>query len=412
MNFNIIDIINKKRLGFELSKEELEFAFNGYLNDEIPDYQMSALLMAICINNMNDREIFDLTDIFINSGEILDLSKVNGIKVDKHSTGGVGDKTTLVVAPIVASCGVCIAKMSGRGLGFTGGTIDKLESIDGFKVNLTDKEFIDQLNSINVAISSQTGNLTPLDKKVYALRDVTATVESIPLIAVSIMSKKIASGADKILVDIKLGSGALIKNEKDAKRLSEIMVKIGKKYNREVRTITTNMNVPLGNNIGNSLEVIEAIDILDGKEKNYLCDLCIKLSSILVSMAKGITEEEAKNMVYSSINNKSALNKLYELIKSQHGNINSLKVSDNVIEIKSKKEGEIQNIDAYNMGIVARDLGAGRCNKEDKIDYTVGIVLKKHIGSKVKIGDVLCELYINDSSVYDVNFILDSYTII
>ena len=234
MNFNIVDIINKKRLGKELNFHELNFSFTGFLNGEIPDYQMSALLMAICLRDMTDNEIIALTDIFINSGDKLDLSKVEGIKVDKHSTGGVGDKTTLVVGPIVAACGVRMAKMSGRGLGFTGGTIDKLESLPGFKVNLTEEEFIDQLNKIGIAISCQTSNLTPLDKKVYALRDVTATTESIPLIAVSIMSKKIASGADKILIDIKIGNGALIKNVEDAKRLSTLMIKIGKKYNREV----------------------------------------------------------------------------------------------------------------------------------------------------------------------------------
>ena len=268
MSYNIIDIINKKRLKQKLNREELYFAFDGYLKGEIPDYQMSSLLMAICINDMSDEEIFDLTDIFINSGEQLDLSLVEGVKVDKHSTGGVGDKTTLIVAPIVAACGVKIAKMSGRGLGFTGGTIDKLESISGFNVSLTDQEFINQLNDINVAISSQTADLTPMDKAVYALRDVTATVESVPLIAVSIMSKKIASNADKILIDIKLGSGALIKTREDAERLSEIMIKIGNAYKREVRTVITNMEAPLGNNIGNSLEVLEAINILDGKEQN------------------------------------------------------------------------------------------------------------------------------------------------
>ena len=304
MNYSIIDIINQKRLGKNLTRAELEYAFLGYLNGNIPDYQMSALLMAICLNDMNDQEIFNLTDIFLNSGEKLDLSGVNGIKVDKHSTGGVGDKTTLVVGPIVAACGVKMAKMSGKGLGHTGGTIDKLESIKGFNVNLSTSQFIKQLNEINIAISSQTANLTPLDKKVYALRDVTATVESVPLVAVSIMSKKIASGADKILIDIKVGKGALIKNARDANRLSKIMIAIGKKYNREVRTIITDMDTPLGRNVGNSLEVIEAMDILQGKVKNYLSYVCILLASNLVSMAKGISVEEAEKDKNSKFNKK------------------------------------------------------------------------------------------------------------
>lgn len=411
MNFNMVDIINLKRLGKELSNAELEYAFNGYLNGTIPDYQMSSLLMAICINDMTDSEIFNLTDIFIKSGEILDLSKVDGVKVDKHSTGGVGDKTTLVVAPIVAACGVKMAKMSGKGLGFTGGTIDKLESIGGFNVNLTTEEFINQLNKIGVAISSQTANLTPLDKKVYALRDVTATVESIPLIAVSIMSKKIASGADKILVDIKVGSGALIKNSTDAKRLSQLMIKIGKKYNREVRTIMTDMDVPLGRNIGNSLEVLEAFDILDGKVSNYLSHVCTILATNLVSMAKQISTEEASKEVEEVLKSKKALNKLVELIISQNGDLGKLKVSDKVVEVKSIKSGIIDKIDAYKIGIIARDLGAGRLTKDDKIDYTVGIVLNKTLGSYVNVNDVLCYLYINDNSKFTEKEVLDSFVI-
>lgn len=411
MNSNIIDIINKKRLGQVLNREELFNAFNGYLEGNVPDYQMSALLMAICINDMSDEEIFDLTDIFISSGERLDLSSVEGIKVDKHSTGGVGDKTTLVVAPIVASCGVKIAKMCGRGLGFTGGTIDKLESINGFNVSLTDEEFINQLNDINVAISSQTVNLTPMDKAIYMLRDVTATVESIPLIAVSIMSKKIATGTDKILIDIKLGSGALIKTLEDAKRLSEIMIKIGNNYNKEVRTMITNMDMPLGNNIGNSLEVLEAINILEGKEQNYLYDLCVEISSKLISMGLGVDEQTAKMKVLDSISSKSAIDKFYELVRKQNGDISSLKPSDNVVEIRSVTSGEIKRIDAYNIGIIARNLGAGRLSKEDSIDYTVGIVLEKKVGDKVNIGDVLCKLYINKDSVYSVKEVLESFTV-
>lgn len=378
MNLNIIDIINRKRLGLELNNAEIEYAFNGYLNNTIKDYQMSALLMAICINDMSDREIFNLTDVFIKSGEVLDLSNIDGVKVDKHSTGGVGDKTTLVIAPIVASCGVKIAKMSGRGLGFTGGTIDKLESIPGFNVNLTMQDFIKQVREINVAISSQTADLTPLDKIIYALRDVTATVESIPLIAASIMSKKIASGADKILIDIKVGNGALIKNVSDANRLNDLMIKIGKKYNREVRTIISDMNVPLGKNVGNSLEVIEAMEILKGNVKSSLTDLCIDLASNLVSMAKGISITSAVEEVKNSIKNGSAYSKFLELVKYQNGNIDSISVSKQIVEIKSPKYGVIEGIDAYKIGIIARNLGAGRIEEEDIIDPRVGVVLKQN----------------------------------
>ena len=412
MNFNIVDIINKKRLGKELNFHELNFSFTGFLNGEIPDYQMSALLMAICLRDMTDNEIIALTDIFINSGDKLDLSKVEGIKVDKHSTGGVGDKTTLVVGPIVAACGVRMAKMSGRGLGFTGGTIDKLESLPGFKVNLTEEEFIDQLNKIGIAISCQTSNLTPLDKKVYALRDVTATTESIPLIAVSIMSKKIASGADKILIDIKIGNGALIKNVEDAKRLSTLMIKIGKKYNREVRTIMTDMNVPLGKNIGNSLEVIEAFQILDGKVHNYLSHVSTILAANLISMAKKIPIESAKKEVEEVINNKKALFKLFDLIKYQHGDISGLPLSKNIVPIYSNKTGIIEGIDACKMGTISRNLGAGRLNKDDNIDYGVGIVLNKTLGSQVYLGDVLCYLYVSDKSKYTKEEVLESYRIV
>ncbi len=412
MNFNIVDIMNKKRLGKELNFHKLYYALNGFVKGEIPDYQMSALLMAICLKDMSDEEIFALTDIFIKSGEKLDLSAVNGIKVDKHSTGGVGDKTTLVVGPIVAACGVKMAKMSGKGLGFTGGTIDKLESIKGFNVKLTTEEFIKQLNDIGIAISCQTANLTPLDKVVYALRDVTATVESIPLIAVSIMSKKIASGADKILIDIKIGSGALIKTVEDAKRLSALMKKIGNNYKREVRTIMTDMNMPLGRNVGNSLEIIEAFDILNGKVNNYLSHVCTILASNLVSMGKGISLDEARQEVKTVIDNKQALYKLFDLIKYQHGDIRSIPISRNVVPVESKKTGVIERIDAYKIGVISRDLGAGRIEKDDEIDYSVGIVLNKTLGSQVYVGDILCYLYVSDKSKYTKEEVLECFTIL
>ena len=391
---NIVSIINKKREKQNLSKEELSFIFNGYLEGSVKDYQMSSLLMAICINGMSDEEIFDLVDIFIKSGDILDLSDIPGIKVDKHSTGGVGDKVTLIVGPIVASCGIPVPKMSGRGLGHTGGTVDKLESIPGFNVNLTDEEMVNQVKSIGLAVTGQTKNLCPLDKVIYALRDVTGTVASIPLIAVSIMSKKIAGGADKILLDVKLGDGALMKTMEDAKELASIMERIGKFYGREVHCEITDMNTPLGDNIGNALEVIEAMDVLKGKI-GHLRDLCIEESSKLVSMAKGISEEDAKKEVVEVLNSGKAYNKFLEFIKTQGGDINGLKVSDKTIDVKSVKDGTLTKIKALNLGMLSVTLGAGRVNKEDTIDYSVGIVIKKHIGDYINIGDTLCTLYVN-----------------
>lgn len=392
---NIIDIINKKRVGQYLSYEELEYAFMGYLNESIESYQISSLLMAICINGMSDEEVINLTKIFINSGETLDLSSIKGVKVDKHSTGGIGDKTTLVIAPIVASIGVYMAKMSGRGLGYTGGTIDKLESISGFKTGLSKEEFMNELKSIGMVVSSQTGDLAPLDKKIYALRDVTGTVESYPLIASSIMSKKIASGANKILIDLKLGSGALIHTKEDAKKLADIMIRIGNSFNRETRVVITDMNTPLGNNIGNSLEVLEAIDILKGNIDNDLGKLCIELATHLVSMGKDIEIDEARVEVIESIKSGKAYNKFLEFVKYQNGDIDSLKVSSEKIEIKSIIDGKVEQIDAKIIGEVSMKLGAGRLTKEDDIDHTVGIVLNKKIGDTVNCGDVLCTLYVN-----------------
>ena len=391
---NTVEIINKKRVGDTLTKDELSYVFNGYLNGEVKDYQMSSLLMAICINGMNDREIFDLVDIFIKSGDVLDLRMLPGFKIDKHSTGGVGDKVTLIVGPIVASLGVPVPKMSGRGLGHTGGTIDKLESIKGFNVNLTVEELINQVKSINLAVTGQTKNLCPMDKVIYALRDVTGTVASIPLIAVSIMSKKIAGGADKILLDVKVGDGALMKTMEDAKRLADVMERIGKAYNKEVICKITDMNTPLGDNIGNALEVIEAMDILKGKE-GHLRDLCIEESAEMVSMAKEISFEEAKKQVLETLNSGKAYNKFLEFIKWQGGDINSLKVSDKTIDVKSTKEGTLTKIRALNIGLLSVSLGAGRLRKEDSIDHSVGIVLKKHLGDTINVGDTLCTLYVN-----------------
>lgn len=399
----ILEIINKKRLGKELSYKELDYFFNGYLNGDIADYQMSSLLMAICINGMSDEEIFALTKIFIDSGDVLDFSDIPGIKVDKHSTGGIGDKTTLVIAPIVASLGVPVIKMSGRGLGYTGGTIDKLESIPGYRIDLSDEEIIKQVHDIGVVITGQTACLAPMDKVIYALRDVTGTVSSIPLIASSIMSKKIASGADKILIDIKVGNGALLQTKKDAEKLSDLMIKIGKVYNREVRTMISDMNTPLGYSIGNALEVLEAIDILKGKEKdNNLYDLCVELASEMVSMGLNISLDEAKELVIDSIENGSAYNKLLELIKYQKGNVNGIKVSDNTYKIKAKSNGIIKKINALELGKLSLSLGAGKINIKDKIDYDVGIKLNKLVGDSVKRGDNLATLYIKNKD-FDIS---------
>ena len=391
----ILDIISKKANKYELTKEELETIFMGYLNNKVKDYQMSAFLMAICINDMSDSEIFALTDIFINSGDILDLSFIDGIKVDKHSTGGVGDKTTLIVAPIVASCGVPVIKMSGRGLGYTGGTIDKLESIPGLKVDLTLEEIEKQANERGIVITSQTKDLAPLDKKIYALRDVTATTNSIPLIASSIMSKKIAGNADKIVIDIKVGNGALLKNMEDAKRLESLLIKIGTYYQKEVRTVISNMDRPLGHNIGNKLEVLEALDVLKGNVKGELLDLSLELASKMVSMGKEISEADAMKEVKDNLENGKAFDKFLEFVKYQYGDIDSLNIDAKVYNIKANKTGILKDINALSIAKLSESLGAGRKSKEDKIDYNAGIIIKKDIGDEIKEGDILATIYTN-----------------
>ena len=392
----ILDIINKKRLGKTLTYKELDEIFNGYLSGDVADYQMSALLMAICINGMSDEEVFALTKIFIDSGDVLDFSDLPGIKVDKHSTGGIGDKTTLVIVPIVAACGGTVVKMSGRGLGYTGGTIDKLESIPGYKIDLTDDEIEKQVHDIGFVVTGQTADLVPMDKAVYALRDVTSTVSSIPLIASSIMSKKIAGGADKILIDIKVGNGALLTNKDDAHKLSRLMKEIGKFYNREVRTIISDMNTPLGKCVGNALEVQEAIDVLKGKEKDTsFYDLCVELATDMVSMSLEIDVKEAREEVVKSLSGGSAYNKFLELVKYQEGNIDKLKISDNIYKLKSNVNGTIAKINALEVGKLSFNLGAAKMNINDKIDYSVGVKLNKFVGDKVKKGDILSFVYYN-----------------
>ena len=406
---NIVDIINKKRLKQELSDEEIKYVVNGYLSNEIKDYQMSSLLMAILLNDMTNNEIYSLTKYMADSGDKLDLTSLGNNVVDKHSTGGVGDKTTLIITPIVASCGVKVAKMSGKGLGHTGGTIDKLESIPGFTVNMDEKSFLEQVNTIHAAITSQTENIAIADKKIYTLRDVTGTVESIPLIASSIMSKKIALGTKKLVLDVKVGSGALIKNVEDAKRLSKLMIDIGDHNNMEVICILTNMDIPLGNNIGNSLEVEEAISILKDNKKGSLRDLCIELSSHMVSIGLNINYEDAKKKVIENLENGNAYNKFLEIIKEQKGNLDSLPKSTNKYDIKSMTEGYLVNMDAYKLGILSMSLGAGRKNKEDTIDYSAGIVIHKNINDYINKEDTIMTLYTNkeitniDNSIFKIS---------
>ena len=406
---NIIDIINKKRKCQSLTDEDIKYMIDGYLSGEIKDYQMSALLMAILINDMDNEEIYSLTKYMADSGEKLDLSPLGDNVVDKHSTGGVGDKTTLIIAPLVASCGVKVAKMSGRALGHTGGTIDKLESIPNFTVNLSEEEFLKQVNDIGVAITSQTENIAIADKKIYALRDVTGTVESIPLIASSIMSKKIALGAKKLVLDVKVGKGALIKNIASAKRLSNLMIDIGKHNGIEVICVLTNMDIPLGNNIGNSLEITEAIEILKEHKTGHLRDLCVELASQMVSLGLNVTYEEAKEKVLNNLDNGKAYNKFLELVKHQHGDIDAIPIESNKYEIKSMTEGYLVDIDAYKLGVLSMSLGAGRENKEDTIDYSAGIVINKNLNDYLNPGDVIMTLYTNkeitniDNSIFKIS---------
>lgn len=400
----IIDIITKKKNKEELTYEEIKYAVDGYVNGEVKDYQMSSLLMAITINGMTNKETFDLTEIMLNSGEKIDLDELQPV-VDKHSTGGVGDKTTLILAPLVASCGVNIAKMSGRGLGFTGGTIDKLESIPGFNTSIDINKFKEQVKNIKVAIVGQMGNLVPADKKIYALRDVTGTVESIPLIASSIMSKKLASGASCIVIDVKVGNGALMKTLEDAKKLASLLVEIGKQHNKKVVCFITDMDEPLGYAIGNSLEVIESINTLKGNGPKDLTNLVIELASYMISMAKDITVEQAKQEVIENLNNGKAYNKFVELVENQEGNINDIKVSNNILSIKSNEEGYIKHIDALRLGENARIIGAGRLSKEENIDFEVGIVLNKKVGDYINKGEELLKIYINNKTLSEEEFI-------
>jgi len=409
-SMNAIDIINLKKTGNVLKKEELEYMIMGYVNGNIPDYQMSALLMAICINGMNMEEIFDMTDIMIKSGDVLDFSYLGNNVVDKHSTGGVGDKTTLVLAPLVASTGVNVAKMSGRGLGFTGGTIDKLESIEGFKTVLTKEELMNQVENVHVAVVSGNINLVPADKKIYALRDVTGTVESIPLIASSIMSKKIAAGTKKIVIDVKVGSGALMKNEDDARKLANTMIEIGKRYSVKVVCVLSKMSEPLGFAIGNGLEVKETIDSLKGIYASDFLELIKTLGTYMTSLGLEISLDEAKLKFEEAILENKGYLVFENMVKSQNGNINNVKISDKKIEVKSMKQGFIHNIDALKIANLSLKLGSGRENLSDIIDHGVGIWLNKKTGDFVNINDTLATIYIGNKTI-DLNEVLDSFDI-
>ncbi|MGO4038225.1 pyrimidine-nucleoside phosphorylase [Staphylococcus pseudintermedius] len=405
----MVDIIAKKRDGHALTKEEIEFVVNGYTNDDIPDYQMSSLAMAIFFQDMTDEERAYLTMAMVESGDQIDLSNIEGIKVDKHSTGGVGDTTTLVLAPLVAALDVPVAKMSGRGLGHTGGTIDKLESVEGFHVEISEEAFVKLVNEDKVAVIGQTGNLTPADKKIYALRDVTATVNSIPLIASSIMSKKIAAGADAIVLDVKTGNGAFMKTVDDAEQLAHAMVKIGNQVGRQTMAIISDMSQPLGRAIGNALELQEAIDTLKGEGPEDLTELVLTLGSQMVVLAQKAKDlDEARGMLQEVIDNGKALEKFKTFLSNQGGDasvvddLSKLPTAQYQFELQAKRSGVVSEMIANEIGIASMMLGAGRQTKEDVIDLAVGLVLNKKVGDRVEEGESLLTIYANSEDVEQV----------
>ncbi|HBU9603638.1 TPA: pyrimidine-nucleoside phosphorylase [Staphylococcus pseudintermedius] len=405
----MVDIIAKKRDGHALTKEEIEFVVNGYTNDDITDYQMSSLAMAIFFQDMTDEERAYLTMAMVESGDQIDLSNIEGIKVDKHSTGGVGDTTTLVLAPLVAALDVPVAKMSGRGLGHTGGTIDKLESVEGFHVEISEEAFVKLVNEDKVAVIGQTGNLTPADKKIYALRDVTATVNSIPLIASSIMSKKIAAGADAIVLDVKTGNGAFMKTVEDAEQLAHAMVKIGNQVGRQTMAIISDMSQPLGRAIGNALELQEAIDTLKGEGPEDLTELVLTLGSQMVVLAQKAKDlDEARGMLQEVIDNGKALEKFKTFLSNQGGDASvvdepsKLPTAQYQFELPAKRSGVVSEMIANEIGIASMMLGAGRQTKEDVIDLAVGLVLNKKVGDRVEEGESLLTIYANSEDVEQV----------
>ncbi len=405
VNMNFKDIIAKKRDGFELSREELEFFARSAGEGSVPDYQISALLMAIYLNGLNDRETLDLTNAMAHSGDVADLSGIDGVKGDKHSTGGVGDKTTLIVAPVVSCCGVKIAKMSGRGLGHTGGTVDKLESIPGFNSSLSSEDFIAAVNKCGLCVTGQSGNLCPADKKLYSLRDVTATVGNISLIASSIMSKKLAGGADCIVLDVKCGSGAFMHDVASAEELARKMVKIGDGAGRKTAALITDMDVPLGKNIGNSLEIAEAVEVLRGGGPDDLKTVALQLAAKLLQLAGKGSHDECLALAQSKIDDGSALEKLAEMVEIQGGDkryiydTSLFEKAKYSFEVKAPESGYITAMETEDVGSVCVILGAGRQTKEDDIDHSAGIVLEKKTGMPVEKGDVIAVLYCSDEAL-------------
>ena len=414
------DLIYKKKYGAKLTKEEIDFIVQGYTKGEIPDYQMSAFLMAVCLKGMDMEETTNLTLSMRDSGETLDLSKIHGVKVDKHSTGGVGDKTSLCLSAMVAACGVPVAKMSGRGLGHTGGTIDKLESIKGFSTSITGEQFFDNVNRIKMAIMGQTADLAPADKKIYALRDVTATVDCIPLIASSIMSKKLASGADAIVLDVKMGSGAFMKTLEDAVALADAMVKIGTMAGKHTSAVITNMDQPLGLAVGNSLEVIEAINLLKSKEPKDLMEDCMALGTLML-IGGGVTDslDEAEKMLLATIEDGSALKKFAEFVEAQGGSPEFIYDTDKfekakyVVPVPAPKSGYVSHIQTDEIGMCSLILGGGRETKESVIDLSVGLILNKKLGDEVKEGEPLAYIHSNHPDKTDaaIERFLNAYTI-
>lgn len=400
------DLIAKKRDGGALTKEEIQYMITEYVEGRIPDYQMSAFLMAVYHNGMTEEETVTMTQCVAHSGDMVDLSAIEGIKVDKHSTGGVGDKTTLIIAPIVAACGVKVAKMSGRGLGHTGGTVDKLEAIPGFQTVIAQDRFFEIVNTIGLSVIGQSGNLAPADKKLYALRDVTATVESIPLIAVSIMSKKLAAGSDAILLDVKTGSGAFMKTVDDSIALAKEMVSIGENAGRKTAALITDMDIPLGNNIGNSLEVIEAVDTLRGKGPDDLTEVSLHLAANMLYLAGKGTIGECLDMAKQTITNGSALNRLAAMVEAQGGDssvildTNKFEKAPFEHEIIAEEEGYLVSMDTESCGIASSMLGAGRETKESDIDFSAGIILKRKVGDFVHKGDVLATMYTSNEKLF------------
>lgn len=403
----MFDIIAKKKLGYELTDEEVSYFVCGYTNGEIPDYQISALLMAICLKGMSDKETLALTEAIRSSGDVVDLTEFGNLTADKHSTGGVGDKTTLIVAPLAATLGCKVAKMSGRGLGHTGGTVDKLESIPGYRVSLSPEEFREQVRRTGVAVISQSGNLTPADKKLYALRDVTATIDSIPLISSSIMGKKLASGAESIVLDVKCGSGAFLKTPDEAKSLAECMVKLGEAYGKSTSALITNMDIPLGFAIGNALEVKEAIDTLSGRGPRDLTEICVSVAAAMAMNMLGLDFDGAKALAYEKINTGEALAKFSEwtITQGAHCDItkdsSALPMAKFIRKVLAKEDGYICAMDAETVGRAAMTLGAGRAKLEDEIDYGAGILLKKKPPDKIHTGDVIATLHSSDESRFD-----------